>query len=126
MPRKKKTEIKINDQDSLNELCQEIYNDACLNIIDSQKAINELSSGATPEGVDDLTKIAKEKATLLKVKDASIGKKLELAKLQSDILKKNGDVDSAIQERSGGTVTANDYKAIREMIENNKNPDSKK
>ena len=118
MPRKKKQEVKVNNTDSLEGLMQETYNDACLQISDAQKTINELAASATPEDVDDLTKIAKEKGSLLKVKDSAIRIKLEIAKLQSDIIKNRGDVESTINERSQGSASLNDYKSIREMIKN--------
>lgn len=123
MPRKRKQDIRINDNSSLEGLCQETYNDACLQIIDSQKTINELSASATPVDVDDLTKIAKEKGNLLKIKDSAIRIKLELAKLQSDIIKNRGDIDSAVSERSNGTASLSDFKSIREMLKNDKNND---
>ena len=121
MPRKKKQDVKVNNTDSLEGLMQETYNDACLQISDSQKTINELSSSATPVDVDDYTKIAKEKGNLLKVKDSAIKIKLELAKLQSDIIKNRGDVESAVSERSNGSASLNDFKSIREMLKNDKN-----
>lgn len=118
MPRKKKTDVKVNNTESLENLMQETYNDACLLISEAQKTINELSSSATPTDVDDLTKIAKEKANLLKVKDNGIKYKLELAKLQSDILKNRGDVDVTVSEKSGGSASLKDFNKIRDMIKN--------
>lgn len=123
MPRKRKQDVKVNNTESLEGLMQETYNDACLQINDAQRTINELTVSATPEGVDDLTKIAKEKGGLLKIKDSAIRIKLELAKLQSDIIKNRGDADTAITERSNGLVSLNDYKSIRQMIKNNANQD---
>jgi hypothetical protein len=120
MSRRKKQEVKVNDMDSLEGLLQETYNDACLQITDAQRTINELSTGAEAVDVDDMTKIAKEKGGLLKVKDSAIRIKLELAKLQSDIIKNRGDVDATINERSDGKVSANDFKSIREMLKNDK------
>jgi hypothetical protein len=116
MPRKRKTDVKVNNTDSLEELMQETYNDACLQIIDAQRTINELASGTTPEDVDDITKIAKEKAGLLKVKDSAIRIKLELAKLQSDIIKKNGDLEAALNERNDGPASLDDFKSIRDLL----------
>ena len=118
MPRKKKQDVKVNNVDSLEGLMQETYNDACLQINDAQRSINELSTSANPQDVDDLTKIAKEKSGLLKVKDSAIRIKLELAKLQSDIIKSKGDADAAIQERTDGKASLNDFKSIREMLKN--------
>jgi hypothetical protein len=40
---------------------QETYNDACLQILDTQKIINELGVSAIGTDVDEHTKIAKEK-----------------------------------------------------------------
>jgi hypothetical protein len=124
MPRKRKQDVKVNDTESLEGLMQETYNDACLQINDAQKTINELASSAVPTDVDDLTKIAKEKGGLLKIKDSAIRIKLELAKLQSDIIKNRGDVDSAITERSHGSASLKDFKSIREMLKNNTDIDS--
>ena len=118
MPRKKKQEVKVNNNESLEGLMQETYNDACLQINDAQKTINELAASATPEDIDDLTKIAKEKGSLLKVKDSAIRIKLELAKLQSDIIKNRGDAEGAISERSNGSASLSDFKTIREMLKN--------
>ena len=80
-----------------------------------------MNAAATPTDVDDHTKIAKEKGNLLKIKDSSIRIKLELAKLQSDIIKNRGDADSAINERSHGTASLSDFKSIREMLKNEAN-----
>lgn len=121
MPRKTKQDVKVNNNESLEGLMQETYNDACLQITDSQKTINELSSSAVPVDVDDYTKIAKEKGNLLKIKDSAIRIKLEIAKLQSDIIKNRGDVDSAVSERSNGSASLSDFKSIREMLKNDKN-----
>ena len=120
MPRKRKQDVKVNDTESLEGLMQETYNDACLQINDAQKTINELSSSANPADVDDLTKIAKEKGGLLKIKDSAIRIKLELAKLQSDIIKNRGDVEAAVSDRSSGSASLDDFKSIREMLKNAK------
>jgi hypothetical protein len=120
MPRKRKQEIKINNTESLEGLMQETYSDACLQINDAQKSINELNLSTNPEDVDDHTKIAKEKGGLLKIKDSAIRIKLELAKLQSEIIKTHGNIEAAIEERSSGKASLNDFKSIREMLKNDK------
>lgn len=121
MPRKQKQDIKVNNVESLEGLMQETYNDACLQISDAQKDINEMSNSATPTDIDEITKIAKEKVNFLKVKDSAIKIKLEVAKLQSDIIKNRGDVDTTISERTGGSVSSADFKSIREMLKNKGN-----
>jgi hypothetical protein len=122
MPRKRKQDVKVNNIGSLEGLMQEAYNDACLQIVDAQVSINELKTSANPTDVDDLTKIAKEKAGLLKIKDSAIRIKLDLARLQNEIIKNKGDVDASIKERSDGKASINDFKSIREMLKNNSAP----
>lgn len=121
MPRRKKQQIKTNNRHSLEGLLQEIYNDACSNINDAQKNINELTNSSEPEDVDDLTKIAKEKNNSLKVKDSAIRIKLEIAKVQTDIIKHSGDIQKTMDERNSGTVSLKDFKSIRKMIEESSN-----
>ncbi len=124
MPRKQKQKIEINSNESLSGLMQETYNDACLQINEVQRVINELASSAVPTDVDDATKIAKEKGGLLKVKGDAIRTKLELAKLQNDILKKNGDVVGVIKERTNGEASLSDFASVRQMILKNKNEEN--
>ena len=123
MPRKKKQDIKTNNVDSLEGLMQETYNDACANINDAQTTINELVNSVRPEDVDDATKIAKEKTNALKIKDSAIRIKLEIAKLQNDIIKHKGDAESALNERSGGNITLDDFSKVRDMLKKNTNND---
>jgi len=118
LPRKRKNEVKVNNNESLEGLMQETYHDACLQINDIQRTINELTITANPDGVDDLTKIAKEKGNLLKVKDSAIRVKLEIAKLQSDIIKNRGDINTTIAERTDGKVSLADFKSIKQIIKN--------
>jgi hypothetical protein len=119
MPRKKRTDIKVNSNDSLEGLMQETYNDACLQINDAQRSINVLANTIVPTDVDDITKIAKETGNMMKIKDSAIKIKLELAKLQSDIIKNRGDVDATISERSNGNASLGDFKSIRDMLKQN-------
>lgn len=118
MPRKKKQQIKTNNTDSLEGLLQETYNDACANITAAQNNINEMGNAAEPEDVDDLTKIAAQKTSALKIKDSAMRIKLEIAKLQSDLIKNKGTKELN-QSSNGGKVSLSDFKAVRKMMEEN-------
>lgn len=127
MPRKKKQQIKVNDSASLEGLMQEVYNDACSQINDVNRTINQLINSTTPEDVEDAAKIAKAKVDAQKVRDSSIKIKLEVAKLQSDIIKHGGDLGAAVQERYEGKVSMNDFRTIRDIVngtENNNTDDN--
>lgn len=121
MPRKQKQQIKVNNSSSLEGLMQEVYNDACGQINDANRVINELQTSTTPEDVEDAAKIAKAKVDAQKIKDSSIKIKLEVAKLQSDIIKHGGDQKAAVESRYEGKATINDFKTIRDIVQNGGN-----
>ena len=116
MPRKKKQQIKVNNTTALEGLMQEVYNDACSQITDAQSTINVLVNSTTPEDVEDAVKIAKAKTDAQKIKDSGVKIKLEVAKLQSDIIKHSGNADKAVDERYGDKANLTDFKSIRAMI----------
>lgn len=116
MPRKKKQQIKVNSNPSLEGLMQEVYNDACSQINDAQRTINELTKSTTTEDVEDAAKIAKAKTDAQKIKDSGIKIKLEVAKLQSDIIKHSGNAEKAVNDHFQGKANMDDFKSIREMI----------
>ena len=119
MPRKKKQQIKVNNSTSLEGLMQEVYNDACTQISDAQRTINELANSTTAEDVDDATKIAREKSNAQKIKDSGVKIKLEVAKLQADIIKHNGNLEDMNQARgAAGAPSLDDFKQLRNWVKN--------
>ena len=116
MPRITKQQIEINSNSSLQGLMQEVYNNACNQIQDAQKVINEITSGGNPEDIDDWTKIAKAKTDALKIKDSAIKIKLDVGKLQSDIIKHSGDVKAAFSGNQE-IVNKDSFARVRELIE---------
>jgi hypothetical protein len=122
MPRKKKQQIKVNNSTSLEGLMQEVYNDACSQINDAQRTINELTNSTTAEDVADATSIAREKSNAQKIKDSGVKIKLEVAKLQADIIKHNGNLDDVNQSRtSSGAPSLDDFKQLRTWVKNGGN-----
>ena len=125
MPRKKKQQIKVNNSTSLEGLMQEVYNDACTQINDAQRTINELSNSTTAEDVDDATKIAREKSNAQKIKDSGVKIKLEVAKLQADIIKHNGNLEDVNQARTAsGAPSLDDFKQLRTWVKNGGSDDN--
>jgi hypothetical protein len=120
MPRKRKQKVKVNNVESLEGLLQETYNEACGNINSAQKEITKLDAVAEPEVTDDHVKMTKEKGNLLKIKDSAIRIKLEVAKLQNDTIKQNGDVERAVADYSGQAPTDDDLAMVRKMINDKK------
>lgn len=99
MPKlQKRYKLKLNSTESIEELLQETYIEACKNIEEIQQQINRLSSSTqlNDESLEAKTKYAKAINDFIVNKDKAIGRKLEISKLMSEILKYNGNVDNAI------------------------------
>ena len=119
MPRSKRQKIEVNSTDSLQSVLQEVYNNVCTQINDAQKVVNEISAGATPEDVDEWAKVAKAKTDALKLKDSAIKTKLDIGKLQSDVLKHSGDVAAALTNNPE-IVGQDSFALVRELIKDQK------
>ena len=98
---------------------QEVYNDACSQINDAQRNINDLTNSTIAADVDDATKIAREKSNAHKIKESGIKIKLEVAKLQADIIKHNGNLEDVNQARTiSGAPSLDDFKQLRNWVKN--------
>ena len=101
---------------------QEVYNDACSQINDAQRTINELTNSTTAEDVADATSIAREKSNAQKIQDSGVKIKLEVAKLQADIINHNGNLEDANQSRtSTGEPSLDHFKQLRTWVTNDSN-----
>jgi hypothetical protein len=118
MSKRKRNKIQLNSVENLENIMQEVYNDANVQINDANRAINELVNSTAPEDVSDYAMIAKEKGNLIKLKDSATKIKLELAKLEADIMKSKGNTEEAVQAFAGPTKA--DFKSVRELITRNK------
>lgn len=96
----KKYKLKLNSSEKIEELLQELYEEADKNIVEIQNEMNKLSNSVqlNEEIVDAKAKYAKAMNDFISNKDKAIGRKLEIAKLMSEILKFNGNVKLAITE----------------------------
>ena len=119
MGRKKKLNIEVNSSGSMQDLMQEVYNNSCNQINEAQKIINEVTVKGTAEDVDDVAKLAKAKTDALKIKDSAIKVKLEVGKLQNDIIKHNGN-SSEILNSSPDVASLEGMEKIRKLIEDNR------
>jgi hypothetical protein len=117
MPRPTRTKVKVNNIPSLEGVLQEVYNEACSNIKDAQKTINELFTSTEPNDVDDHAKIAKAKTDLIKEKTSNVKLKLEVARLQNETIKHAGDMNANIGDQSANNIKTQDFSEIRRMIE---------
>lgn len=96
----KKYKLKINSPEKIEVLLQELYNDACKNIEQVQNEMNKLTNSVNlnDEAMDAKARYAKAMNDFITSKDKAIGKKLDIAKLMTEILKFNGNVSKTFSE----------------------------
>lgn len=120
-----KLKIKINDVNNIRDLLQETYALADEQIIQSQNEINKLSNSTKlqDEIMDSKGKYAKAINDYMSMKDKAIAKKIEIAKLLTEIYKHNGNVNEALNDVSTKGIPF-DFSKIREIV--NKESDTSK
>lgn len=120
-----KLKIKINDVNNIRDLLQETYSLADEQIIQSQNEINKLSNSTKlqDEIMDAKGKYAKAINDYMAMKDKAIAKKIEVAKLLTEIYKHNGNVNEALNDASSKGMPF-DFNKIREIV-NKENSTSK-
>ena len=115
----KRYKLKLNSAEKIEELLQELYNETCKNIEAIQNEMNKLSSSINlnNEIVDSKTKYAKAMNDFITNKDKAIGRKIEIAKLMSEILKFNGNVSKTFEE----SEAVGDWSELMNMVNKNGN-----
>lgn len=100
MKLKKDYKLKLNSVEKIEELLQELYNETNKMVNEIQEQMNKLSSSVTlnQEAMDAKVKYSKAMNDFLSNKEKAISKKLDIAKLMSEILKFNGNMKAVVQE----------------------------
>lgn len=91
----KRYKLKLNSLEKIEELLQELYNEADKNIVEIQQQMNKLDNSVqlNNEIVDAKAKYAKAMNDFITNKDKAIGRKLDIAKLMTEIHKYNGNMN---------------------------------
>lgn len=122
-----KYKINVNDIENIRDLLQETYNVADSQLKQSQDEITKLSNSTrlVDEPMDSKSKYMKAISDLLTIKDKAISKKIEIAKLLTEIYKHNGDINSTLEDNVATSNIGLDFKKIRELVNNSKTNDDK-
>lgn len=114
-----KLKIEINDIDNIKDLLQEAYKLADEQITQAQNEINKLATATKlqDEVMDAKGKYAKAMNDYMGIKDKAISKKIDIAKLLTDIYQHNGDVKGALSDESNGSMGSFDLKFIRKTVD---------
>lgn len=115
-----KFKIELNSSNNIQDLLQEAYNHADGQIIQAQNEINKLATATRlqDEVMESKSKYAKSINDYLSIIDKSISKKVEIAKLLTEILHHNGNAGSAISDSQSVGKQSFDLSKIKEMVKN--------
>jgi hypothetical protein len=95
-----KFKLKVNNIDKIEQLLQETYNLACQQYTVIQDEMNKVANATKVKDLDieGKEKYSKIMANYLALQQKSIVQKYDIAKLMSDIIKYNGNIDDAIAD----------------------------
>lgn len=117
----KKYKVVINSIDNIREILQITYELADTQIVQAQNEINKLSNSTRlqDEIMDSKSKYAKAINDYLKIKNDAISKKIEIAKLLTEIYKHDGSVEETAKDESATKGLSFDFSKIRDIVNNN-------
>ena len=114
-----KLKIEINDIQNIRDLLQNAYNLADEQIIQAQNEINKMANATQlqEESIDGKAKYGKIINDYLGVKDKAISKKIDIAKILTDIHNHNGDVKEALENGAQSKGMDFNFDDIKKMID---------
>ncbi len=112
---KRKYRLRVNSIDKIEELLQEIYDEADKTIVEVQNQLNKLTSSIdlNNEIADAKAKLAKAINDYINTKHKALNHKEEIAKLLIELHKYNGNV-SAVND--SGVFDTGDWEALKTMM----------
>lgn len=115
-----KFKIELNDSQNVRDVLQKAYDLSDAQIIQAQNEINKLANATKlqEEVMDSKSKYSKAINDYLSIIDKSISKKVEIAKLMTEILHHNGNVNAALSDSQMAGKQSFDLSKIKEMVKN--------
>lgn len=119
----KKVKIRLNSTEKLEELLQEIYDQACRQLNGVQNEINKLiaSTNLAEASIDFKSKYAKAMHDYHGDLNRALTTKVELVKFMGEIIKHNGDIEEALNDQQFAKATKLDLSQLRAEIAGNDN-----
>lgn len=115
-----KFKIELNDSQNVRDVLQMAYDLSDAQIVQAQNEINKLANATQlqNEVMDSKSKYAKSINDYLGIIDKAISKKVEIAKLMTEILHHNGNVGVALSDAQSAGKQTFDLSKIKEMVKN--------
>jgi predicted YcjX-like family ATPase len=125
MDTKKNYKVRLNSVEKIEELLQEIYDQACRQINEIQIEINKLTVstnlGTDETTMDDKAKYAKAIHDYIGDKSKAIAAKFEIAKFMGELIKHNGDLNATANDNNFKKRTSLNLKEIRDVLDEDNN-----
>ena len=116
----KRYKVKLNSIEKIEDLLQEIYDQACRQINEVQNEINRLANstnlGADGFSIDAKATYAKAIHDFMGDKAKAIAAKFEVAKFMGEILKHNGDANATVNDKNFKKRTSLNLNEIKNML----------
>ena len=111
----KKIKIRLNSTEKVEELLQEIYDQACRQLNSVQNEINKLvtSTNLAEATIDSKTKYAKAIHDYHGDLNRALATKVELVKFMGEIIKHNGDIEETLNDQQFAKATKLDLDQLR-------------
>lgn len=120
METKKNYKVRLNSVEKIEELLQEIYDQACRQINEIQIEINKLTVstnlGTDETTMEDKAKYAKAIHDYIGDKTKAIAAKFEIAKFMGELVKHNGDLNATANDNNFKKRTSLNLKEIRDCL----------
>lgn len=117
----KKYKVRLNSINKVEELLQEVYEQACRQLNEIQNEINKLANstnlGADEIGMDEKAKYAKAMHDFLGDKNKAIMSKFEIARFMGELIKHSGDIDSTLNDQTYAKRTTLDLAGLRAELD---------
>ena len=114
----KKVKIRLNSTEKVEELLQEIYDQACRQLNSVQNEINKLvnSTNLAEASIDSKAKYAKAMHDYHGDLNRALATKVELVKFMGEVIKHNGDLEDALNDQQFAKATKLDLNQLRAEI----------
>ena len=124
----KRIKVRLSSVEKIEELLQEVYDQACRQINEIQNEINKLIN-STNLGSDDFT--MEDKAKYFKAihdltgdKKSAIQTKLDIVKFMGEMIKYKGDAKAVVNDKGLSKRTSLNFNDIRNALNNESDTDT--
>ena len=126
----KRIKVRLSSAEKIEEVLQEVYDQACRQINEIQNEINKLINstnlGADDFTMDDKAKYFKAIHDLTGDKKSAIQTKLDIVKFMGEMIKHSGDAKSVVNDKNFAKRTSLNLNDLRSALKDDNDVDTYK